>query len=280
MYDYLAIGQWHACVFPDIWDDMRLLEVNVSPYKLGQTFKIGDTDCLVDELFTKFVTEISEEMNLDISSGHKHVDLRQSIGGNPELLFRMLVDVENKAWLSKCFKTEAYSDKSHKYVIQGEFGEKSSELLDMMTKAFNKSIQLGKTGKGGDFFKTNKPIISFWSKLLGNNLERYISANFRLDKDEDNREARLGNVVSHPSNTAEFRFFNCPRNGGEALLISRLLEAWFIKIAEDQEAGIEIKYTPCDPMARMDSLELKRKYKHFIESLGLNPGEYEKLLWI
>lgn len=276
----IQIGRWHACVFPDMWGDMRLLEVNVSPYKLGQTFKVGDSDYPINELFTKFVTEISDEMNLDISSGHKHVDLRQSIGGNPELLFRMLVDVEDKAWLGKCFKTEDYSDKSRKYVAQGKFGEKASELLDMMTKAFNKAARLGKIGKGGDFFKANKPIRSFWSKLLGNDPDRYIPVNFRLYKDEDNHEARLGHVVSHPSNTAEFRFFNCPRNGDEALLISRLLEAWFVKIAKDQEAGTEIKYTPCDPMARIDSLELKIKYKHFIGSLGLNPSEYEKLLWI
>lgn len=275
----IQIGQWQACVFPDTWGDMCLLEVNVSPYKLGQTFKVGDTDYPLNELFTKFVTEISEEMNLDISSGHKHVDLRQSIGGNPELLFRMLVDVEDKAWLGQCFKTEAYSDKSRKYVTQGELGDKASELLGMMTKAFNKAVQLGKTGKGGVFFKTNQPIRSFWSKLLGNDPERYIPVNFRFYKDEDNHEARLGHVVSHPSNTAEFRFFNCPRNGDEALLISRLLEAWFIKIATDQEVGTKIKYIPCDPMVRMDSFELKTKYKHFIESLGLDPSEYEKLLW-
>lgn len=276
----IQIGQWHARVFPDKWEDMRLLEVNVSPYKIGQKFKVGNTDYPVDLLFTKFITEISREMKLNISSGHKHIDLRQSIGGNPELLFRMLVDVEDKAWLGRCFKTETYSDKTRKYVVQGEQGQKTSNMLGVIIEAFNELLGQGRTSKGGDFFKTNKPIREFWSRLLGNDPKRYIPVNLRLDNDVDNQEARLGHIVSHPNNTAEFRFFNCPRSGDEALLISRLLEAWFIKISKEQESGVKVDYTPCDPLVRINTPELKSKYRHFIESLGLNPDEYEKLLWI
>ncbi len=276
----IQIGSWHARVFNDIWGDMYLLEVNVSPYKIGQTFKLGDRKYPVDLLFTKFVTEISQEMKLAISSGHKHIDLRQSIGGNPELLFRMLVDVEDKAWLGRCFKTEAYSDKSHKYVVQGEFGQKASRLLGCVIVKFNELLEQGRTGKGGDFFKTNKPIRQFWSKLLGHAPERYIPMNLRLYEDVDNQEARTGHVVSHPSNTGEFRFFNCPRSGDEAVLLSRLLEAWFIKVSKDQESGVKVQYTPCDPLVEISSSELKSKYRYFIESLGLDPCEYERLLWI
>ena len=274
----VKIGSWQCRVFKDFWKGAALLEVNVSPYTINQRFLLNGRAWGCDEIFKCFITDIANDLNLKLSSGHKHVDLVESVGGNPELLFRMFVDAQNKAWLMQAFKTYEDSSDYCRFICQGGEKDKALILMKFIIAVFNKHINCSKKGKGGGFVDVNRPLIEFLSCLLyGGHPKRYVPVNYRTFT-SNNTAARVGRVVQGPSSTAEFRFTPCSRSGGEAIKISRMLEAWFQKEAKDQVAGKLLDYEPVDPMTTYDTVELKEKFDQFIVELGLDPDEFRELL--
>ncbi|RLV60370.1 hypothetical protein D5018_07575 [Parashewanella curva] len=278
------IGSWHAKLFFDGWLNYTLPEVNVSPYRIGETVKIGDIEMSMSAMLSTFITDLARQFGLRASSGHKHIDLSQAAGYNPEFLFRLLVDVENNAWLTQCFDTAEYTHKTKKYLIQ-EPDSNIAEFQGLLT-VFNELLKAGYRRKSKGDFADNAIVLQLLDLAWGvaPNDDKYrplkIPVNLGQKYKQQIAAAEQGLVVSHPNSTIEFRIFNCARNGQEAIKISKLISAWISKIAQEQKQTTPIHYRPINPKVPIEQAKLKLMFDDFIKSLGLEPEEYRELLWI
>ncbi|WP_133309252.1 hypothetical protein [Parashewanella curva] len=262
------IGAWQASLFFDNWHKHTLPEVNVSPYKLGQLVKLKGHKISIENLFSWFITEIAQTLGLKASSGHKHIDLTKAVGYNPEFYFRLLVDVENKAWLTQCFKTEEFSADTWKYLAQDP--SVNLNILLGLLDAFNELLLAGYTGKSVGSFSDNKEVLQLFDLAwgVGNYFVKYrpvkIPAEFGFDYGTQVADAEKGHIVSHPKTTIEFRFFNCARTGQEAIKLSKMILAWIAKISKEQKNATPLLYDPIDPSIPIEHVKLKRMFDEFI----------------
>ncbi|RLV57938.1 hypothetical protein D5018_19910 [Parashewanella curva] len=278
------IGSWQARLFFDGWSNFTLPEVNVSPYRLGEMITFTDKKLPLEDIFNHFITAIAKELGLRPSSGHKHIDLTQAVGYNPEFFFRFLIAIENTSWLTQCFKTAEYSDKTRKYLALNP--DAKLDALQGLLNSFNELLLAGYKGKGNGKFSDNKNILQLL-ELVINIIEmdsKYrpleIPTNLGKNCEEQLSKADKGLVVTHPTVTVELRFFNTARTGREAIKISKLIRAWLTKIAQEQENATPLHYQAINPMVPIAHEKLKLMFEEFVESLGLEPEEYRELLWI
>ena len=289
----IRIGEWKNTIYIDGWltpdkTGLALLEVNTSPYRMHQTFKVGKKRYTAYELFDLFIFDIAKELDLKGASGHKHLDLRDSVGGNQELMFRMLVDAESKAWLSQLFGCEEDSGmKFGCFVYRAQNGQNQtcSSALQTLVNVFNDSLISGVHDKQSHLTPGHslQQIMKLWRCALvpeGQILPLEIRMSTQYDPDiVTNERAKKGDVVVHPQcGTAEFRFLPAVQSGKEVLLINKMLRNWFRYQAERQRDGFPIVYEPYDPRNNEETPEsLKQRFKDFIKTIGLPPSKYKVL---
>lgn len=162
----ISFGAWECVAHWDYWSAEPLFEINPSPYKINEQYLVNDKKFSVYDIYDLFITSFAKQEGLEPSSGHKHIDFHESIGGNPEFLFRLFVSAEQNSFLSHVFKTEEYSDESNQYVSQSKKSLCKIRALKSMVNAFNHWIKLGYTGKSGDHFSVNECFRHFWSGLF------------------------------------------------------------------------------------------------------------------
>ena len=147
---HIRIGNWKCKVFPDFWfqkglgGGYALLEVTPAPYQLNQRYTVGDKVYSSYEMMDHFITEIASELQtenrLTPSSGHKHIDTTGPFSGNLQLLFRFLLDIENKSWLSQAFATGHDSRDSFYYISQGQDSPGKQENIILFADLFNQQM--------------------------------------------------------------------------------------------------------------------------------------------
>ncbi|MGI9273788.1 MAG: hypothetical protein ACR2PT_02880 [Endozoicomonas sp.] len=290
----IRIGNWHSRVFIDPWssiDDQNniysyeLLEVHASPYRLNQTFQVDNLDYSVYDLMTLFITEIASEISaLRYASGHKHLDMKNSLSNNAELMFRMLVDSENKAWLPQLFgcAQDSGSGDSFIYVSQTSDDPEVENSYRMIISEFNDLMAKGYYSVPADLEGTYFRLRMFWDIFLHSGQKpvtmRLKPANTRqVDGRADDR-AEKGRIVARPESTLEYRFFPTARSGNEARLINTLLVRWFNSLHQEQLRQIPVTYTPYDPEHGRPNESIEPLYQEFIERLGLDFKEYQPLI--
>ena len=295
----VQIGEWRNIVYIDGWhtpDDkgLALLEVNTSPYKMYQKFKVDKKRYTAYQLFDLFIFDIAKELGLTGASGHKHLDLRDSVGGNQELLFRMLVDVEDKAWISQVFGCE--EDTGMKigcfvYRSQNWENQTCSSVLQTQVKHFNEGLLSGLSRAQSRLSPGNalQQVMRIWRCTQTPahkrpDLIQILPMEIRIalryaPETVTNELAKQGKVIVHPqSGTAEFRFLPSVENGKEVLLINKMMRNWFRYQAKRQREGSPIIYEPYDPLSNEETPEsLKKRFTAFIKSIGLKPRKYQAL---
>lgn len=278
----VIIGNWHCKGFRDSWNGQGLLEFNTSPYRLDQTFQVNAKTYTPYELFDLFIFSICSEMNLEPSSGHKHVDFSESVGGNTEFLFRLLVDVEDKAWLCSAFNMELYSSTSTKFVAQSQDADKREQELKKVISLYNSLLAEGYIHEKEDFHTSLHKLISFWTFVTGSE-GVYVPVYLPRPKPgKDNAKAKRGEIVNSPTNvTAEFRFFNTPRNGAEVRLLNIFLSEWLKQINKKQLDKANVKYTSYNPDKPQEKERIVEIMECFCnQELGLPIDYYKQILRI
>ena len=277
----IRFGAWRCVAHWDYWSQEPLFEINASPYKIDEQYIINGRKFTVYEIYDLFITSFARQEGLKSSSGHKHIDFHESIGGNPEFLFRLFVSAEQNSFLSHVFKTEEYSDSSNQYVSQSKENLCKIRALQSMVKGFNDWIRLGHTGKSGDHFSVNECFRHLWSGLFASSGSKYAPIGMReLTPLGMKPEASLG-IPCLPRNTLEFRFFNCARSGKEVKQINTLLGAWLscINKAQKERTFVE-EYLPYDPLSMsMSESQVKEKFRLFLSCIGVDSSEFNELFW-
>ncbi len=277
----IRFGAWECVAHRDCWLGEPLFEINASPYKIDEHYTVNGKRFSVYDIYELFITSFARKAGLQPSSGHKHIDIHESVGGNPEYLFRLLVSAEQSSFLSLVFKTEEYSDSSNQYVCQSAESPCKIRALKTMVNSFNEFLSLGFTGKSGDHFSINECFRHFWSGLFSCTTSKYAPIGMReLTPLGMKREAELGKPCL-PRNTLEFRFFNCCRNGEEVKKINIFLDAWLkhIDLTQKERTYVE-EYLPCDPKSKtMEESILKEKFRSFLICIGLEPSNFYELFW-
>ena len=286
------IGNWQTFVFIDNWSYLSdtpdeytrfMLEVNASPYKEGQHFQVNNKEYSVYDLMQWFITDIADEMELGYASGHKHLDLENSIGSNLELLFRLLVDVENKAWLANVFGCEhdsGMSGQSFIYIAQADNAPAITPQLHRMLTDFNEKMLDSAFSKSEEFYPALQRFDSFWEDYFSSGGR--VPAGIRIrpagEEPASNEDAMSGKVVTSPvSGTLEFRFLPTAQTGNEARLINQLLTKWIGKLRQDQLERKPVFYKRYDPL-KPGTLPPSYRFNRFLTTLGLSPKEYQIFL--
>ena len=303
----VKIGNWHCKIHPDFWEDKgpggshAMLEISASPYKFNQTFTVAGRKFTAYEMIDIFIINITQSLSGELipASGHKHLDITSSLCGNTELIFRLLIDIENNSWLSQALGTEKDSLSSFRYVSQGEQSDLKQLNLECFINFFNdniKSLQhFPSPSKSEETFQNHVYTIinDFkypwkihfqcydWCEGFADAAkERFIPADIRfynIQKKEGHQRALEGKIVDHPDGTLEFRFFDTARSGNEARLINQLLVKWIQHIHKNQRQKEPVSYLPYNPLQACpySYLTVKEKFNTFITMLGLNPDEYQ-----
>ncbi len=277
----IRFGAWECVAHWDYWSIEPLFEINASPYKIDEQYTVNGKEFSVYDIYELFITSFARKVGLQPSSGHKHIDFHESIGGNPEYLFRLFVSAEQSSFLSHVFKTEDYSDSSNQYVCQSTESSCKIRALETMVNSFNKWLSLGFTGKSGDHFSVNECFRHFWSGLFSCSTSKYAPIGMReLAPLGMKREAELGKPCL-PRNTLEFRFFNCARNGEEVKKINIFLDAWLKHIDHTQKERTYVEeYLPYDPKSKtMEESKVEEKFRLFLIRIGLDRSEFDELFW-
>lgn len=278
----VRIGNWHCKGFRDSWNHQGLLEFNTSPYRLDQTFLVNGRTYTPYELFDLFIFSFCTTMNLEPSSGHKHVDFYESIGGNTEFLFRLLIDIEDKAWLCSAFDMEPYSSTSTKYVVQHEDAGQKVHQLKEVVSLYNSLLAEGYVHEKEEFYISLQKLRSFWACLTGDE-SRFVPVGLpRPQPHPNNAKAKAGEIVSRPTMvTAEFRFLNTPRDGNEARLLNEFLSEWLKNLNKMQINRTSINYQSYNPDKPQPKEKTVEMMEHFCtQELGLSPGHYKQILRI
>ena len=276
------IGNWHCTGFKDYWSGKSLLEFNTSPYRLDQTFQVNGRTYTPYELFDLFIFSICKKMDLKPSSGHKHVDFSESIGGNTEFLFRLLVDVEDKAWLCSAFDMESYSSASTRFLTQSNDAHRRARALKKIISIYNLLLAEGYIHEKEEFHTSLQKLRPFWISITGC-LNKYVPVFLPIPGSWGNTaKAKSGEIIQKPHGvTAEFRFFNTPENGREVQRLNEFLSEWMKQLNTKQINRESIEYTdynPDKPQSREKTIEMM---KHFCtQELGLPPDHYKQILKI
>ena len=285
----VKVGEWSSVIYVDHWGyqekEIPLLEVNVSPYHIDETYKIAGKQYSVYELFDEFIISIAERLNIKPLDVHKHVDLVDSVGSNQELLFRMLVDIENKAWLSQYFGCEhntGFILKSLVYLSQTDNNrQNNSLLLGQLVEAFNSGPKTADRQSEMSPQEAIQDVSNQWR--CGFNMTDYaLPADIRIVNTRgysfpDNDRAKRGEVVNHPvSGTLELRFFPGVQNGDGIRLLNTLVVNWFKYHASQQNDQRPVQYTAYDPLNNDEtSKSLQERFSAFLEEIGLTPTPYQ-----
>nr|MDT0252409.1 hypothetical protein [Endozoicomonas sp.] len=269
---FVDTGNWQFKAFRD---DVNL-EFTVTPYQCYQKFKVfmnGEEE-LYDsyKLFDEFIASPVKELGFTGVSGHKHLDIRgSSLDGNVELLFRIIVDMENNPWLPKAFNRLG----SLEYFSYVQGNKEHFQLLQTMIKAVNARLESGgynpRFGNYSDMVK----LANFMNKL-GLNTKYSACALHHLKNSE-----YTVNINISPTSTIEFRQFHCPRNGDESRLVNELLTERIEYLMDCQQRREPIAYEPVDPKTyEGKDTEVIRLFAEYVKECGNKPEYFKPLLRI
>lgn len=225
------IGGWQVKVFPEpsAENGRPVIEFNASPYAISRQFRVGSSSLSAYDLLKKFVIEPARQMGWMECSGHKHVDIAGSIGNNAGLLFRLLVAIENNAWLSVITQQGRYAKRYFPYICQTERADVCKEYLTKALDTFNGCLKEGCVSKPGHAFSQTDALRIWWQVLNGEGLGRG-PGNINCHS-LSTSESVLKGQISDPESTIEFRFFHCARSDDEVRLINQLLVAWITHLS-------------------------------------------------
>ena len=276
----LRTENWQCIAFRDPYGPLSFLEFNVSPYSLDGTFFIGNQYYSTYQLCDRFIFNFCRSENVRGTDGHKHLDIKDAVGGNAEFYFRLLVDAEDKGWLCPVFGTTKDSETCYQYVTQRRNTSVVIKLQQVID-AYNQLIRTGYVPTEQTFERAARKIKRYWIYLTETKMgtERYVPVALPFpDRKYSNAYARKGVIRQRPGKiTAEFRFFPTARNGREIFLISQLVQNWMIYLFEQQKRREPITYTPYEPYQPSTRSDLLDKYNNFLKTIGLNPDDYQCL---
>ena len=258
----IRIGNW----FYKIYDDYNVLEVNTSPYRLDQIFTIHKLSLTAYQCFDNFVLDIAKGMHLCVRSGHKHIGIDKALYGNSEILLRLLIDVEKRAWLPRVFLREKRSENNFCYAKQSL--KYPTFVLKALVAAFNQQLQTNPARKIDENFDSFINLtcvldeIGLWQgKIIPLNLQ-HLSASAPEHECEGVRKART---------TIEFRFPQTPRTGEEAKRLNQLFAAWLQLMERHQHHNTPLALELNDPMSYAEGKddEVISLFHDFVQELGL-----------
>ncbi|MCY4328770.1 MAG: hypothetical protein OXC48_01585 [Endozoicomonadaceae bacterium] len=270
-------GEWQVTLYPEsaLQDECIVMEFNASPYSADQQFKTDETTCSAYKLLADWVIKPAKSFGWKECSGHKHIDIIRAVGNNTELLFRLLIDIENQGWFPAILQRAAYSKEYYPYLCQLEQPH-TTQILENTISHFNRCLTQGKNCKGGETFFQ---LIAFkgWWGTLRDSTKRYhpcqVNYNFPTTP-----ESVLNGEISEANTTLEFRFFHCARNETEIKLINELLIAWLENLSSQQQEKQPVYYQPVNPV-KISFEEAVDCFRQFVTRLGLDPKTYEQLIW-
>ncbi len=269
--DY-SIGSWQAKVFRDF----DVIEIITTPYKMNEQFVLETNNETVRWDFYKmsdaFIHPIAKALEFKGCSGHKHIDLIPAFNGNPELLFRVIIDTENTTWLPRALGREAKTG-FFPYVVQDELKYKR---LCSMVAGVNKYLVSGnglpRLGKFANILKLKEflDVFDMNQKLSPCALHHLRDAHHTSD------------INITPSSTMELRVLNCPDSGENSLLLNNFLIARFEYLVGCQKRREPLTYKPVHPyFYRNDrDKEVVEAFAQYIGEMGREPIEFMTLLKI
>ncbi len=271
----VRISNWHYTAHMDA----GVLEVNTSPYHLNQFYKINGESVSVYHCFDVFIFAIARSLRLPTCSGHKHIGLDKALYGNGEIILRLLLDVERRAWFPRLFLREQKAEDYFCYIRNHPRKEPHIFVLNAFVMAFNKQLQISPERKINESFCSIKELSTaltmrgVWSdKYVPLNL-LHLSANVAEQESERVRKART---------TIEFRFPQAPRSGEEAKRINELFTAWLQLMEQHQHDNKPLQLELGDPMdyAENKDDEVERLFCDFVKELGLDWDTFKHLSFL
>ena len=266
----LRVGHWHGKIF---LDGIDVLEVNTSPYYLngrltpqqensGQE-KSGSIED-VYQLFDLIIFGVVEKIGLKPRSGHKHVDISRALHGNAEVLFRLLVDVEARAWLPRLQGREARSKDVFLYLKQEPAS--MSRTMSFLVEQFNRQLVIAPERRKKACYDDTVRLKEALKDLGLLNKNKPLNL-LHLKPTE---LAAPGSDVSVPSTTIEFRFPQAARSGEEAKAMNKMLCAWLQLMERDQRDNKPLRDYFNDPMAYNNDQEVIALFRGFARELGID----------
>ena len=269
---FCQLGYWEYKVFKD----SGTLEVNTTPYHPEQCFSVRihgkESKFTAYQLFDLLIHPVARKLECTGRSGHKHVDVSQLLSGNPELLLRIFMDMENIPWLARALGRES---RRMCFLRMSDSPDDRVKLLSRIIEETNKNIKDPMVICFGSNFSD---LINFRNFLMHLGFLSHGPCNLSHLQDKE----YSATIHTKPMSTIEFRVFHCPENGEESSLINRLLLA---RIRFHLQCQKERRPIPCN-VEKSDSYDSGRDeevvtaYHQYISECGLDPGEFRKLLRI
>ena len=206
----MTIGNWECKVF----GDEENLEVIVTPYQPDQVFIIDGKPYTPYQCFDYFIHNVAKDLSLKGVSGHRHMDIRHCLGGDKELLFRLMLDMEHQSWLPRAFSREEQS-KFFKYALQ--HADVQKEKVCSMVRTVNSNPKKSQASHQPGSFSDLCELKNLLSCMFL--WDHYGPCSMRHVEEEDHPPS----IRAVPTSTVELRFLPCAKNGEESRLISELL---------------------------------------------------------
>ena len=273
----VQLGAWQVQAKPEHTGtgEDPVIEFTASPYAIDQQFCLGGKQYSAYSLLQKFVIEPAKKNGWIGRSGHKHLDIAGSIGNNAELLFRLLVALENKAWLSTLIQRSHRAKKHFTYITQKSHSQQRQKCLTLAIAKVNDSISRGTANAGGSRFMRINQLNIWWQTISATELfPGPGKINYIAISTPDDMQSRN---IRDPLTTIEFRFFHCSRNAEEVQLINQLLVAWLEHLSKQQQDKRPLTYEPVNPTV-ITHEEAIEKFEVFIAELGLDLETYKCLI--
>jgi len=223
-YTMVIGGEWTITVFFDYTD----LEVNTSPYHYNQQFKTNKQNTKsVYWFLDQFAFQIAYHLELKQKSGHKHIDLNESLLGNTELLLRMIIDAQNQSFFPELL---GRMDRLYYFPsineLELEEWNSNETIMNLIVNAINTQVNNGKIfwlEKDLTFQRTIDFILLLF--IIGERVFNRKNTICNLLHISDGKKTC---AVNHcPSTTIEFRVMQCPINAEECRLINTMFIDWF-----------------------------------------------------
>ena len=267
----LQIGDWACKIFLD--DDV--IEVNTTPYRMNQLFHLSESRAFRSltayECFDHFIHKAATEMKMAGCSGHKHVDVHHALDGNPELLLRVILDMENAVWMARAFNRLD----SSQYFFYSAADEKCKPRLELVVNSVNSSLANPKKDLLSGEFEYIQNLVAFF-RFLGLN---HAATPCNLAHISTDDFQCLRDIMKSPKSTLEFRQFHCPKNGEESRVINKLLTGRFNYLLGCHKQRKPLEY-PGLQLKDFDEQQAAKAAVQFCKEAGLNNEEIQVLLRI
>jgi len=240
IYTVTIGGKWSVKIFLDGSN----LEVNTTPYHHNETFQVNEeSNYSVYWLMQHFVFDIADELNLKKLSGHKHVDISDSLSGNIELFIRIIIDIQNQTFFPTILgRTEHSNYFSSIKELEDTLWCSSEKIIDLIVNAINTQLDNGKVLwlEEDTTFKRTVDCVKLLS-ILGKHVfeNKYSLCNLLHINDNNNSCS----IEIEPSSTMELRFLQCPSSGKECKLINTMLIEWIVFLYKEQQNNERVEHT-------------------------------------